>query len=469
MHQIPSLQVIDLLLDAVCIVQADSRIVFVSAAFERIFGYAPHEVTGRRMLDLLHPDDLAATEGQVDSIMAGEVQLEFENRYVRKDGRIAHILWTARWLPDRQVRLAVAHDITERKVHETRQAAVYAISEAAHAAQSLDALFGRIHDIIGRLLVATNFSVALRDADNGDLRYACHVNEHAALPPGTPLCSDTRCAQVVRTGKPLLVTPQSDTTTSADVPPADGPPRSRYWLGVPLVGEGGVIGVVVLQSYRDEDAYTPKDQELLQFVSTQIASAIERRQMHERLQQIALFDSLTQLPNRMVLIDRLQIALARARRDESLVSVLFIDLDDFKRVNDSLGHAMGDLLLQLVAKRLLSCVRACDTVARLGGDEFVVLLESGRHKDHGQTVAWKILAAFTQPFDLDGQAQHIHPSIGTAVYPDHGDDATSLLDHADRSMYLSKQSGGNQVRGDAPPASAQGAPGDAPGSTRGRV
>ena len=445
MHNISSLKVIDLLLDAVCIVEADSSIVFVSAAFERIFGYAPHEVVGRRMLDMLHPDDLAATQKEVASVMAGDLQLQFENRYMRKDGRIAHILWTARWLPDRQVRLAVAHDITERKEHETRQAALYAISEAAHAAQSLDSLFARIHHIIGRLLVATNFSVVLRDASGGGLHYAYRVNEHTALPPGAPLCSDARCAHVVRTCKALLVAPQDEAELPIDVQVAEGSPPTRSWLGVPLVGEGGVIGVVALQSYRDEDAYTAKDQDLLQFVSTQIATAIERKQMHERLQQMAQFDSLTLLPNRMVLMDRLQISLARARRDDSLVSVLFLDLDDFKPVNDSLGHAKGDVLLQLVAQRLLSCVRACDTVARLGGDEFVVLLESGRQKDHGQTVAWKILAAFTQPFDLEGLEQHILPSIGTAVYPDHGDDAAALLAHADRSMYLSKQAGGNQV------------------------
>lgn len=452
MHDISSLKVIDLLLDAVCIVQADSRIVFVSAAFERIFGYTPQEVVGRRMLDMLHPEDLAATQGQVASIMAGDLQLQFENRYLRKDGRIAHILWTARWLPDRQVRLAVAHDITERKQHETRQAALYAISEAAHAAQNLESLFEHIHGIIGRLVVATNFSVVLRDPTNGELRYAYHANAHAAA-PSAPLCSDSRCAEVVRTASTLLITPDARHGVSAPVPPADMASQARYWLGVPLRSESGVIGVLVLQSYGEEGGYTSTDQELLQFVSTQVATAIERKQTHERLQQMAQFDALTRLPNRMVLMDRLQIALARARRDGTLVSLLFVDLDDFKRVNDSLGHAMGDLLLQRVAGRLQGCVRASDTVARLGGDEFVVLLESGRQREHARTVAQKVLAAFAHPFDLEGSVLHMHPSIGTALYPDDGGDAAALLGHADRSMYLSKQEGGNQVRGDAPLAS----------------
>lgn len=451
MHNISSQKVIDLLLDAVCIVQEDSRIVFVSAAFERIFGYTPQEVVGRRILDMLHPDDLAATQGQVASIMAGDLQLQFENRYVRKDGRIAHIRWTARWLPDRRVRLAVAHDITERKRHESLQAALYAISEAAHATQGLVSLFEHIHEIIGRLMVATNFSVALRDATSGELRYAYHVNERVAA-PGAPLCSDSRCAEVVRTASPLLITPDTRHGWSVQTPPADAVPQARYWLGVPLRSESGVIGALVLQSYGEEGAYTSADQELLQFVSTQVATAIERKQIHEHLRQMAQFDALTRLPNRMVLMDRLQIALERARRDGTLVSLLFVDLDDFKRVNDTLGHAMGDLLLQRVAGRLHGSVRASDTVARLGGDEFVVLLESGRQKDHAHTVANKILAAFSHPFDLEGNVLQMHPSIGTALYPVDGSDAAALLDHADRSMYLCKQAGGGAVQPASAPA-----------------
>lgn len=124
MQSISSLNLANLLLDAVCIVQMDSTIVFVSAAFERIFGYKPEEVIGKRMLDMVHPDDLPATQRQAQSVTQGELQLQFENRYVRKDGSIAHIRWTARWLPDRQVRLAVAHDITERKAAESMQAVI---------------------------------------------------------------------------------------------------------------------------------------------------------------------------------------------------------------------------------------------------------------------------------------------------------------------------------------------------------
>ncbi len=441
MQSISSLNLANLLLDAVCIVQTDSTIVFVSAAFERIFGYKPEEVIGKRMLDMVHPDDLPATQRQAQSVTQGELQLQFENRYVRKDGAIAHIRWTARWLPDRQVRLAVAHDITERKAAESMQAVIYAISEAAHTTHNLQALFQHIHQIVGGLLPATNFAVALYDALSDRLSFPYHVNEYLPAPATMGLADDARYAEVIRGGATLLLTPDAPMAHALG-----GEHQPSYWLGVPLQTQRGPLGALVLQSYTEQGRYTDKDKELLQFVSTQVAAAIERKQMYERLEHMAQYDQLTHLPNRQLFLDRLKTALARARREQTLLSLLFIDLDRFKEVNDTLGHAMGDLLLQRVAQRLLECVRASDTVARLGGDEFVVLLEGGQAREHASAAAHKILAAFGQDFDLEGQRLYIQPSIGVAIYPEHGGEEHRLLGHADEAMYLSKRNGGNQVR-----------------------
>jgi len=445
MHRISSFNVVDLLLDAVCIVEPDSTIVFVSPAFERIFGYTPQEVVGRRMLDLVHPEDKPSTVQQAESVMNGELQLQFENRYIRKDGTIAHIRWTARWVPERNVRLAVAHDITERKFTESMQEAIYAISEAAHTARSLETLFERIHQIIGKLLAATNFAVALYDPQQDQLSFPYHVNERHPAPGPLALNDDALCAEVIRHGNTLLLTPETRSTLASRVtlPPNHAP---LYWLGVPLQSQTGPMGALVLQGYTEQARYTDKDKELLQFVSTQVAAAIDRQQMHERLQHMAQYDQLTHLPNRQLFLDRLKTALARARRDDRLLSLLFIDLDRFKDVNDTLGHAMGDLLLQRVAQRLIESVRGSDTVARLGGDEFVVLLEGGQAREHASAAAEKILAAFSQPFDLEGNRLHIQPSIGVAIYPEHGHEEHHLLGHADEAMYVSKKSGGNQVR-----------------------
>ena len=397
------------------------------------------------MLDLVHPEDLAATAHQAKSVMEGRLQLQFENRYVRKDGGIAHIRWTARYVPERNVRVAVAHDITERKVTESMHEAIYAISEAAHTAQTLQTLFERIHQIIGRLLAATNFSVALYDPQQDQLSFPYHVNERHPAPGPLALSDDALCAEVIRHGSTLLLTPETRAALPGRVTlPTNHAPL--YWLGVPLQSQKGPMGALVLQGYTEQARYTDKDKELLQFVSTQVAAAIERQQLHERLQHMAQYDQLTHLPNRQLFLDRLKTALARARRDERLLSLLFIDLDRFKDVNDTLGHAMGDLLLQRVAQRLIESVRGSDTVARLGGDEFVVLLEGGQAREHASAAAEKILAAFSHPFDLEGNRLHIQPSIGVASYPEHGSEEHHLLGHADEAMYASKKSGGNQVR-----------------------
>jgi len=184
---------------------------------------------------------------------------------------------------------------------------------------------------------------------------------------------------------------------------------------------------------------------LLQFVSTQVATAIERQQMLIRLQFMAQYDQLTQLPNRELLRDRLHTALARARREQSYVALLFLDLDKFKLINDSLGHAAGDLLLQGVARRIQQCLRESDTVARFAGDEFVVLLEDFHSTDHASVVAEKIRQSLNQPFDLNGHSRTILPSIGIALYPQHAQNEQQLLQHADDAMYRAKQNGGNRA------------------------
>src|SRR3569833_1780450 len=151
----------DLLLDAVCAVDAEGRFVFDSAACERIFGYAPTEMIGRVMIEMVHSEDRAWFLKMASQVMAGHPMTHFENRNVRKDEQIVLIMWSARWSEADQLRIAVAHDITERKHVEAMQAALYAISEAAHATEDLPALLQKIHQIIGELLPATNFLVAL--------------------------------------------------------------------------------------------------------------------------------------------------------------------------------------------------------------------------------------------------------------------------------------------------------------------
>lgn len=425
---------IDLLMDAVFAVDADGCIVFASAACERVFGYTSQEMIGKNMFDMMAPEDRERTRQSVREVMSGQPQLHFENSYIRKDGQVVHIMWSARWSPADQLRIGVARDITERKRAETMQAVLYSISEAAHAAEDMIALFQRIHQIVGTLLPADNFSLMLYDEEKDQLSFPYRVDEYGRT--SEPPRQATLCAEIIRTGQPLLLTPETMAARRGELRVVDT--NLLCWLGVPLKSHKGMIGVLMIESYVGGVCYSEKDQELLQFVSTQIATAIERQQMQLRLQHMAQYDQLTTLPNRGFLCDRLKVALSAARREQGRLSLFFLDLDKFKQVNDTLGHDAGDLLLQEVARRLKQCVRESDTVARVGGDEFVVLLRRIPSPEQAALVAEKIRSALNQPFTIDGHSLNITPSIGIALYPEHGDDEQQLLKHADKAMYFAK-------------------------------
>lgn len=170
------------------------------------------------------------------------------------------------------------------------------------------------------------------------------------------------------------------------------------------------------------------------------------REGEEKLRLQANYDSLTKLPNRTLFMDRLSHALSRGRRDRSQVAVLFLDLDRFKKVNDTLGHNAGDKLLQQAARRLTACVRETDTVARLGGDEFTVILPDLHNAHNTELVARKMLQCLAEPFIIDGAEMLVTGSLGITVFPDDGEDAETLLKNADTAMYKGKEDGRNTFR-----------------------
>ncbi len=171
--------------------------------------------------------------------------------------------------------------------------------------------------------------------------------------------------------------------------------------------------------------------------------ASESRAVKARMSHLAQYDFLTDLPNSVLLSDRMTQAIARARRYKKQFAVLFIDLDDFKRINDSLGHATGDKVLQSVALRLKACVRDSDTVSRRGGDEFVILLSEVTRAEDAAHSADKLISAVTAAHTVAGQDLRVTASIGISIYPLDGADAESLLKCADAAMYQAKTSGGN--------------------------
>ena len=173
---------------------------------------------------------------------------------------------------------------------------------------------------------------------------------------------------------------------------------------------------------------------------------IQHKQVEEKLARHAYYDNLTDLPNRRLFRSHLKQALTLARRNQRRLAVLFVDLDHFKTINDSWGHAVGDRLLQGAAKWLKSCLRASDVVARLGGDEFIILLPEIAQAEDANMVAKKILSALRKPFRIEGREIFTSASIGISLYPDDGDGADILMKNADQAMYCVKQDGRNNHR-----------------------
>jgi diguanylate cyclase (GGDEF)-like protein len=185
------------------------------------------------------------------------------------------------------------------------------------------------------------------------------------------------------------------------------------------------------------------------------ALALDRRRLHDQLSHRAQHDGLTGLPNRALLYERLEVEIGRASRAGSLLGLLYLDLDGFKRINDTYGHAAGDVVLKETASRLARCVRRDDTVARIGGDEFVVLLPALVRREDARQIADKIAAAVREPVYANEQRYSLSASVGISIWPLDGESADLLLRFADSQMYGEKRRRWNDVKPEPPLADRQ--------------
>jgi diguanylate cyclase (GGDEF)-like protein len=225
----------------------------------------------------------------------------------------------------------------------------------------------------------------------------------------------------------------------------------RHNLDIPFIFVSGTIGeeraVAAIKQGAQDYLIKGHLKRLASAVERELREAVTRRENREaqkRLHFLANYDALTGLPNRVLFIDRLSHSLRVAQRSSGLVGVLYLDLDNFKDVNDSLGHNAGDALLKTVADRLTQAVRTSDTVARLSGDEFALILTNLDHREDAAVAARKIIDQLSHPLDVVEQTLQIRASVGISVFPADGTDSEELLRNADMSMYLAKQTGGSQ-------------------------
>jgi diguanylate cyclase (GGDEF)-like protein/PAS domain S-box-containing protein len=388
--------------------ESDMTYLDVNAAFERITGWSRAEAVGRTDVELglwIDPMDRAALL-QILSTQEAVRDLQWEVR-TRSGGR-RHLLGSIERvrLGDETCLLMVGQDITERVRTETEMSKLSrALEQTADAIMITDA-HGRIEYVNPAFERTTGF-------------------ERREAIGNTPA--------VLKSGK-----------HGAEF-------YSELWR---TILRGDVFSEVFVNRRKDgslfyeEKTITPLTDELGR-ITHFIASGkdiSERMQVQERLQYLAHHDTLTELPNRALLLDRLKQALARARWHRRLVGVLFVDLDRFKVINDTLGHDAGDRLLQTLGERFRSAVRERDTVARLGGDEFAILLDEIASANDIAGVAKKVLAALSPPFVVDGRELFVTASIGVALYPNDGEDSSTLLKHADTAMYRAKDLGRNNYQ-----------------------
>jgi len=370
--------------------------------------------------------------------------------------------------------------VLQRQRGERLQAALFRIAELANTSISLDHFYAAVHQAISGLLYARNFYIALVNEDTNTLTFPYSVDEVDSVRP--PRAHGRGATEyVLRHGRPLLAFP-TDIDRLVDAGEiANFGTRSVCWLGVPLVWGDKVMGVLALQSYSLEHNYHERDQELLTFVSYHVANALQRRhadsslkqayaglerrvtertralalanrdlreqiaereRVERRLKYETLHDSLTGLPNRTLLLQRLEQAMQRYTANPAeQFAVLFIDLDRFKVINDSVGHLVGDDLLFQVGGRIRACLKTRDVVARLGGDEFAVLLEGIADNSKAMVVAERIIVELQTPFRLGTKEIFTSASIGIALSSPHYQQPEELLRDADAAMYNAKDGG----------------------------
>ncbi|MDP2761005.1 MAG: PAS domain S-box protein [Sideroxyarcus sp.] len=377
-----------------------------------IAGYSCEELLALTFQDITHPDDLEADHGYVRGLLAGDIpSCSMEKRYLRKDGAVVWVAVSAVLVRDDEGApdyfIAVIEDVTRRRQADDMLRRHKVVIDTA-----LDGFW--MNDPAGYLLEANEAYARISGYSIGEL-VGMHISQLEALEQ-SPEKVRVHCEKIIAQGYDRFET------------------RHRR-------KDGHEIDVEVSVTYL------PDSQQFFAF-SRDIS---ERKRAESEIHDLAFYDALTGLPNRRLFLDRFHAALSVSARYKSYGALLFLDLDNFKALNDTFGHDRGDLMLVEVAARIRSCVREMDTAARFGGDEFVVLVEEVSD-DRDEVlrkvglVAEKIREALARPYHLGGHDHQGSPSIGISLYC--GNEATvdALLRQADLSMYQAKHDGGNRVR-----------------------
>gem|GEM_PF-674831 len=435
---------IDNIPDRIYVMDVQGRKVISNLAdWQASGGKTMDDVIGKTDLDT-YPIELAKKfwADNMEVINSGLSILNREEPGLDFPGNPVCILSSKVPLRDGQGKIAglvgIGRDITDRKEAEELQDAIFRIAQSAEIAESLDSLYLSIHSIIQEVMVADNFYIALYDEKNDLITFPYSVDEQdPRFPPKKPGKGLTE--YILRTGKTVLCDEvlYEDLIQRAEVELVGA--HSPIWLGVPLIVEAKPIGVMVVQDYKNARAYGEREKRILEFVSTQVARAIEHKRLEEEIRNLSLTDELTGLYNRrgFTLLAEQEVKLAHRMKRAMLL--FFGDVDNLKTINDTWGHAQGDLALKEISAILKENFRESDILARFGGDEFVGLAVDAS-KESAEIMANRIQVVLDARNHQGGETYHLALSLGFARYdPEAPCTVSELIAQADGLMYQQKQ------------------------------
>ena len=411
----------------VCLCDAiTGQYVRVNKKFCQIVGYSAEELQSLTARDITQAQDYALQQEKIAAMLAGDIsEYSIQKRYIRKDGSVVwvDITCNALWSPldTPTLHLAAVLDITDKKsADEALHAAMERLAESEAQTRLLldsagEGIYGLDYD--GNSIFNPAALKMLGYQMHELLGKSMHELVHHSHADGTPYPRD-KCPIIAS-----LAGDQASKVIDEAFWRKDGSHFPVEYTSTPIYKKNRRAGVVV--TFRDISL---------------------RKQAEEQMLQLAHYDAITGLPNRVLFLDRLRLELKKSQRAEKPLALMFIDLDDFKEINDTLGHDKGDLLLKDAARRLSACVRETDTVARMGGDEFTIIMAALDDAESVERVVQNIRTRFSEPFQLGDQLAYVTASIGITLYPTDAEDIDGLLRNADQAMYAAKHEGRNGYR-----------------------
>lgn len=385
------------------IANTDGTVVDANDGWQLLLGYRREELIGRNFLDLVLEEDHEATIEEIANLKRGITMMHFENRFQHRDGAYRVISWSAAVPEGSELVYGVGKDVTQERAAQDQ------LKEAA-----------TVFNNSGEGIIITDSDGFIRNV-NGAFTRITGYSKSEVLGQHTRLLNSGRHDEHFY--KAMWDTIQRE-----------GLWRGEIW-NRRKSGETYPELLTITRIEGDDHRYIGMFTDISKLKRTE-----------EQLQQLAHYDQLTGLPNRYLINERLAQSLRRAQRRKIKLAVVFLDIDSFKNINDSLGHQAGDRLLVITARRLLESLREEDNIGRIGGDEFLIVMEDIDSPGDVTTVAEKIISTLRQPIELNGQELSVSASLGISIYPDDGKTTQLLMSNADAAMYSAKEQGRDTFR-----------------------